>query len=357
MRGDRETDEEQERRAAEQGAERRRLQEGKAAAGPEEGVQHGLTFVRHSIRKVHHWRKKKGGASIVRVALGSGGAAESPEDAAEEAKGAAEVGGVEAEAAEQQAEVVAVGLPHGAGRVSGGGHGFFNQAGEEVEILGRGGGGDRAEFRLRFGGGFRRGKGAGGEFVEADGDGLAEVHGGLAGVGGDGDENVAVREVFAGEAVLFRTEDKDDAAAAVEFARHKRGQVGEGDDRLLGLAVGKRAGADYQGGCGHGLGKSGGFNGVGEQPGCANGRTGFAPMGRPGGDDGEAREAEVGHGAGHRPDVEGVARGDEDDVETVLGAGLGWKGQRMIVEPEGGERAPGAAFMTLDSCWSRAAGW
>ena len=175
-------------------------------------------------------------------------------------------------------------------------------------------------------------EGAGGEFVEADGDGLAEVHGGLAGVGGDGDEDVAPGEVFAGEAVLFRTEDEGDAAAPAEFAGDERGEVREGDDRLLGLAVGERAGAENESGGGEGLGQGGGFQGVGEQPGRAYGGTGFAPMGGVWGDDGEAQEAEVGHGAGDRPDVEGVAGGDEDDVKPVLGSGLVWKGQRMIVE-------------------------
>ena len=75
--------------------------------------------------------------------MGSGGAAETPEDAAEEAENAAEVGGVEVEAADEQAEVVAVGLLHGAGRVSGGGHGFFDEAGEEFEVRRGGGGRDR----------------------------------------------------------------------------------------------------------------------------------------------------------------------------------------------------------------------
>lgn len=56
------------------------------------------------------------------------------------------------------------------------------------------------------------GSGVGGDFVEENGSGLAEVHGGLARIGGDFDKHVAGGEVVAGEAVLFRAEDDGDAA-------------------------------------------------------------------------------------------------------------------------------------------------
>ncbi len=55
-------------------------------------------------------------------------------------------------------------------------------------------------------------RGARSQLVEADGDGLAEVHGGLARVGGNFNEHVAAGKVFAGEAVFFRAEDQGDAA-------------------------------------------------------------------------------------------------------------------------------------------------
>ena len=49
--------------------------------------------------------------------------------------------------------------------------------------------------------------GCAGDFVEADGDGLAEVHGGLGVVGFNDDESVAPGEVVAGKAVFFTAED------------------------------------------------------------------------------------------------------------------------------------------------------
>ena len=54
---------------------------------------------------------------------------------------------------------------------------------------------------------------ASGDLIEADGDGLTQVHGRLAWVSGDFDEAVAVREVSAGESVLFWAEDQSDGGA------------------------------------------------------------------------------------------------------------------------------------------------
>jgi hypothetical protein len=50
-----------------------------------------------------------------------------------------------------------------------------------------------------------------------------------------------------------------------------------------------------------------------------------------GGDDAEATESEVGHGAGGCADVEGVTRGDEDYIEMIA---LGRSEQGLIVELE-----------------------
>ena len=66
-----------------------------------------------------------------------------------------------------------------------------------------------------------------------------------------------------------------------------------------------------------------------EQIGRADGGACFAPVRGVGGDDGEPVKAEVGHGAGRRADVEGIARGDENHFEAVA---LGFWRQEMIVE-------------------------
>ena len=52
------------------------------------------------------------------------------------------------------------------------------------------------------------------EFVEADRNGLAQVHRGLARVGRDFDEQMAIGQIFARKAMFFRAKDKGDAAAA-----------------------------------------------------------------------------------------------------------------------------------------------
>jgi hypothetical protein len=89
---------------------------------------------------------------------------------------------------------------------------------------------------------------AGREFVEADGGGLAEIHGGLAGVSGDLDEVVAEGEIFAGKAVFFWAEDERDfAPMLIKFASDDGSELVEADDGLFGFAVGECAGAEDEG--------------------------------------------------------------------------------------------------------------
>ena len=154
-----------------------------------------------------------------------------PEDAAEEPEDSAQVALREREAAQEQVKVAAVGLLHGLGGIARGNHSLLNKIGETVE-LGGGDGGVCGFQSLRIEARAARTDGCGGpnELVKADGDGLAEVHGGLAWVGGDFYQHVAEGEVVAGQAVFFRAEDEGNAAlgdglshgsaggAAVEFA-------------------------------------------------------------------------------------------------------------------------------------------
>jgi len=95
-----------------------------------------------------------------------------------------------------------------------------------------------------------------GELVEADSDGLAQVHRGLLRVGGDLDQDVAPGEVFARKSMFFRAEDHGHAAATGEFLTDQRGQFGELDDGLLGLAIGEGSGADDEGAVDDCLGQS-----------------------------------------------------------------------------------------------------
>lgn len=135
-----------------------------------------------------------------------------------------------------------VSLLHGARGIARGNHSLLNKIGETVEL----GGGDGLRRRIAGCGGRGGATGRGpGEVVKADGDGLAEIHGWLARVGGDFDQHVAEGEVVASQAVLFRAEDEGNAAlgdglshgsagaAEVEFAQDQRSQFRKQYDGLL----------------------------------------------------------------------------------------------------------------------------
>ena len=258
---------------------------------------------------------------------------EAAKDAAEEAEGAALVGGGEVEAAQQEAEVMLVGSLHVRGRVAGGEHDLLDEIGERVEVPGGGAG---CGFGRRIGS-FRGDAAADGELVEADSGRLAKVHGGLAGIGGDFHEVMAEGEIFAGEAVFFGSEEDGDLSGVIEFAGDDGGELVEGDDGLLGFAVGEGAGSDDECGVAEGFGQGGGLAGVDEEFRSADGGAGLAPVRLVGGDDGEMSEAEVGHGASDGANVEGIAGRDEDDGDAVA---LGRREQEMIVDSGDKGRQP-----------------
>ena len=95
-----------------------------------------------------------------------------------------------------------------------------------------------------------------GELVEADSDGLAQVHRGLEGVCGDLDQEVAIGKVIARKSMFFRAEDQGYAAATGQFLTDHRGQLWQRDDGLLRLAPGEGSSADDQSAIGDSLGKS-----------------------------------------------------------------------------------------------------
>ncbi len=92
-----------------------------------------------------------------------------------------------------------------------------------------------------------------GEFVEADGGRLAEIHRWLARVGGDFDEYVTVRQVVAGKAVFFGADDEGDATAAIELVCEDGSERGERKNRLLGFAMSERAGTGHKGAACYGI--------------------------------------------------------------------------------------------------------
>ena len=168
----------------------------------------------------------------------------------------------------------------------------------------------------------------------------------MAGIGGDFYKKMAVRKVFAGEAVLLRAKDEGDAATAGQLRGDAWSEVGERDDRLLGLAVGEGSGAKDQRGLGNGFSQQFRGDGVLELTGGADGRFGFAPVGFVRGDYGKMGEAEVGKGSCGGTYIEGVAWMDQDDGEAVA---LGFGEQESIVATF---HLPSAVELTAFGVWS-----
>ena len=116
------------------------------------------------------------------------------------------VAGGEIQAADEAADAL-VGVGDGAAIEEAAGAEGLGEDGGEAFDFGGGGGRDFFESATEFGGGF----GVADQFVEADGDGLSEVHRAMLGAGGDAQEPVAVAEIFVGQAGFFRAEEERDA--------------------------------------------------------------------------------------------------------------------------------------------------
>jgi hypothetical protein len=148
-------------------------------------------------------------------------------------------------------------------------------------------------------------------------------------VGGDFDEDVTVREVVAGKTVFFRAEDESDAAVAGQLLGNEWSKIGELNNGLLGLAIGEGSSAHHERAMGDGLGKALRALRVLEKFWCSYCGACLTPHGRERSDNRETLKAEVGHGAGCRTYIKGVARGDEHHVEPLA---LGFSEHVMIVE-------------------------
>ncbi len=124
------------------------------------------------------------------------------EDFAEHAEEDGGVGLIQVEAAEHAAELFFGGGGAARGDVAAGAKIFEKDFGDAVDV-GHGGGGFGV-VALRFGD--ARGGTFSGEFVEADGYGLTEIHGAMLFSGGNAQEPVAVAEILVGEAPFFGAE-------------------------------------------------------------------------------------------------------------------------------------------------------
>jgi hypothetical protein len=174
--------------------------------------------------------------------------------------------------------------------------------------------------------GWRFGFGVAGQFVEADGYGLAEIYGAMLFAGGDAEEIVAVAEVVVGEAEFFGAEE-DGGVAGLEMLADSGSGLLETEKRVAKFAL--RAGgggADDQGTAGDSFGDGVDAVGVGEEIGSADGGASFAVGRIVGIYEREIEEAEVAHGASGSADVERIASGDENYAEAVEFGGSGHGG-------------------------------
>ena len=238
-----------------------------------------------------------------------------PEDLTEDAEEEIGVRGGETEAADEAADLF-VGGGGGATLGDAGGKRFEIAAGAEGVEQRRG---DALEIGGGGGGAFlwwRHGAGIASEFVEADGDGLAEIHGAMVLAGGDAEEPVAMAEVFVGEAALFRAEQKGDAAGNKALADQRRG-VFEAFDRVLRIAATNGGGADDEVAVRDGFGESLELFGAGEKRRSAHSRACFTESQFVGVYDAKMKEAEVANGTSGSADVERIARVDEDDAQVI----------------------------------------
>jgi methylthioribulose-1-phosphate dehydratase len=170
-----------------------------------------------------------------------------------------------------------------------------------------------------------------GKLVKTHRYGLPQIHRRLARVSGNLDQDVTIRKIVAGEAMLLRPEDKGRAAAALQRLTGKRGKRRQRNDRLRRPAMFQGPRSGDKNAFGNRLCQCRKFSCVLKQARRSDRRFRLAPMRRIGRDHGKAREAEVGHGPRRRADVERVARADQDDVESVAQFRNGCVGEQGII--------------------------
>ncbi len=116
--------------------------------------------------------------------------------------------------------------------------------------------------------------------------------------------------------MLFRSKEKRDVAGGETLANDASAVLQDAQG-VLEFPVLGGGGTDYERAVADGFGDGGEFFGVLEKVGSADGAHGFPESWCKRIDDSQLGDAEIAHGAGSRPDVEGVAGGDEHHAQTV----------------------------------------
>lgn len=159
------------------------------------------------------------------------------------------------------------------------------------------------------------------ELVEADGYGLAEIHGAMLFVSGNAQEPMAMAEVFVGKAALLRSEKEGHTAADEMLANEPSGLIWAADG-VVQLALADGGGSDNQCAVLNSFGHGPEFFGASEQRIGANGRTCLAKSQLVRVYDPKMEETKVAHSAGGGADVEWVSRCDKNKAQAV-GIGVG----------------------------------
>ena len=180
---------------------------------------------------------------------------------AEHAEPGTDVAGGDLKAADEAAEALVGVEDDTALEVAAGAEDFDEGSGDALDI----GGAGELYFFGRAGGG-----GIANQLIEANGDGLSEVHRDVAFVGGDVEEPMAVAEVVVGKAEFFGAEEERDAAGGEALADEARAKF-ETADFVVKDAAADGGGADDEGTIGDGFGDGGEFFGGGEDGGGSNG--------------------------------------------------------------------------------------
>ena len=127
---------------------------------------------------------------------------------------------------------------------------------------------------------------------------------------------MAVAQVFVGKAALFRPEKQGDAARRQMFAQEARASF-EPPKRVVQIPMADRRSSNHKRAVRHGFGDALVNFRAREQFRSADGGTRLAECRLIRGNKPQTLKAKVTHGSGRCPDVEWIARGHQDDMQTV----------------------------------------
>ena len=192
-------------------------------------------------------------------------------------------------------------------QIAAGAKGVEQEPSKTLEICGRGG----EMFFL-----FRDSLGIAGEFVEADGHSLAQIHGAVLFACRNAQEPMAVAEVRIRKAALLRAKKKGNATGGKAFADEGSGLL-KAADRVLQLTLPNGSGSNNEVAILDGFSEGLELSGTHEQRRGADGGTRFSKSQLVGVHHTKMEEAKVAHGSGGGADVEGIPRFDEDDAQVI----------------------------------------